>query len=657
MNRCIIFTLAFAFFFCFHAKAQESKDNFWTPHMKEIAEESSGEGWIKFKPGANINPLTIFEDYKTAFRLSADDEMRLVSTEKDHLGFTSYQYRQYYRGIKISGGGYRLHVNKEGITYSAHGKLLTGLREDVSPIFSESSALQIALSHVNAPPYLWEDPEEEKRLKERTGDSNATHYPKGELVFVKKPGVKEFAIANFEFTWQFDIYDKAMVKAQTVFVDAKNGRVVNTLLLVYSCDNGTGTTTWYGSGKDLHTAKNLLSEYYLKDDCAGEPLVHTFNYNNGANDEYWDPNNTWTSSDDQSGVTTHWCIHKTLDYYNARHGRKSWNPDPNDPYWIDIYNNYDDFIDPNGNPYGANASWSSIGNTGKMKVGNNDTPNDPADDWNTLDIIGHEFTHGVTQTEAGLVYQDESGALNESFSDIFGEMVEDYGLGSGTPNDWLVGADRGVIRSLIDPNDEDQPDTYEGDLWCDYSNGSLWCTQNDDGGVHTNSGVQNHWFYLLVEGGSGWNDGTTAHAPAGNGYAWSVSGIGRDDARDIAYRNLTAKLNSSDNYLDARAGSIESAVDLFGSCANQTLQTANAWHAVGVGPESSKYNRQVCGTLTTGTYKGISTVEGGGGCTTTIPSGNVEFAAPDGVKLKAGFRAVAGCTFKASINACARTTY
>ena len=117
------------------------------------------------------------------------------------------------------------------------------------------------------------------------------------------------------------------------------------------------------------------------------------------------------------------------------------------------------------------------------------------DDWNTNDIMGHEFTHGVTQSEAGLIYNNESGALNESFSDIFGEMVESWAEGIC---DYLVGADRGAIRSFINPNTYGQPDTYLGTDW--------YTGTADNGGVHTNSGVQNHWFYLVSEGGSGTND-------------------------------------------------------------------------------------------------------------------------------------------------------
>jgi hypothetical protein len=189
-----------------------------------------------------------------------------------------------------------------------------------------------------------------------------------------------------------------------------------------------------------------------------------------------------------------------------------------------------------------------------------------ANSWSSLDIIAHEYTHAVTGTSSALTYANESGALNESFSDIFGEVIENYGLGS---NDWLMGDERtsGAIRSMANPKLYGDPDTYLGTNW--YSG------SNDNGGVHTNSGVQNKWFYLLSQGGSGTND---------NGWAYSFTGIGLNDARAIAFRNLTVKLTSGSTYNDARTGAIAAATDLFGGASTQRAKVYKAWRAVGIDP-------------------------------------------------------------------------
>jgi Zn-dependent metalloprotease len=131
----------------------------------------------------------------------------------------------------------------------------------------------------------------------------------------------------------------------------------------------------------------------------------------------------------------------------------------------------------------------------------------------SLDVIGHELTHGVTEIEAGLVYSGQSGALNESLSDVFGSLVKQHALGqSADEADWLIGAEllrpgvEGVaLRSMKAPGtayDDDvlgkdpQPATMAG--YVD--------TTDDDGGVHTNSGIPNHAFYLasVAAGGNAW---------------------------------------------------------------------------------------------------------------------------------------------------------
>ncbi len=186
----------------------------------------------------------------------------------------------------------------------------------------------------------------------------------------------------------------------------------------------------------------------------------------------------------------------------------------------------------------------------------------------SLDIVGHEISHAVTEYSAGLVYSYESGALNESFSDIFGQSIEfttfpetaSWNLGDEIYYDGVS-----MIRSMSNPNAEGQPDTYHGDLWY-YGSG-------DNGGVHYNSGVQNFWYYLLVEGGTGTND---------NGYSYQVNGIGLEAAQQIAYRNLTVYLTSTSDYADARIGSEQAALDLYGAGSDEYAAVVAAWNAVGV---------------------------------------------------------------------------
>ncbi|WMI68989.1 M4 family metallopeptidase [Mangrovimonas sp. YM274] len=190
-----------------------------------------------------------------------------------------------------------------------------------------------------------------------------------------------------------------------------------------------------------------------------------------------------------------------------------------------------------------------------------------------LDVLGHEFTHIVVDHNGngGLMYLGEAGALNESFADIFGACTEFY---SDVNADWLIGEEVRVgapfLRSMSNPNAGMQPDTYNGTYWVDPASGQ------DNGGVHTNSGVQNYWFYLLAEGGTGTNDLNDAY---------DVSAIGLDKARQIAYRNLTTYLTEGATHFDAYLGSLQAAEDLYGNPSLEYTAVEDAWYAVGVGPD------------------------------------------------------------------------
>ncbi|MGE0566392.1 MAG: M4 family metallopeptidase, partial [Bacteroidia bacterium] len=185
-----------------------------------------------------------------------------------------------------------------------------------------------------------------------------------------------------------------------------------------------------------------------------------------------------------------------------------------------------------------------------------------------LDVCGHEITHGLTSNTSGLIYSYESGALNESYSDIFGTLVENYGRPSNW--DWKIGQDMtpsgNGIRNMQNPKLFSDPHTYQGQYW--------YTGTNDNGGVHTNSGVSNYWFYCLSAGATGTND-------ISNSY--TVNSIGMINAARIAFRANTIYYTPSTNYANARILSIQAAKDLFGACSNEVIETTNAWYAVGVG--------------------------------------------------------------------------
>lgn len=231
----------------------------------------------------------------------------------------------------------------------------------------------------------------------------------------------------------------------------------------------------------------------------------------------------------------------------------------------------------------VNAFWNGAGIT----IGDGDDYY--AGPLGVLDVMAHEFTHAVTEYTANLTYQDEPGALNESFSDIFGALVEFAAQPDGRaayPDriagaaDWLMGEDcwlsSTALRDMRDPSNtntvgygNEQPSRYNGSYWY---NGPA-----DYGGVHQNSGVQNFFFYLLCEGGSGTND------VGSNAIPYQVDGVGIPAGGKIAYLTLSSYLGPLSRYADAADAWFAAAqeTDASGATTNTSLSVWYAWAAVG----------------------------------------------------------------------------
>jgi len=598
--------------------------------FKNIAKPGSTREWLNFWQDSTIRPQTFFTKFKAAFELSDNDQMTVNNVKKDELGYTHFRYQQLYKNHRVVYGEYIVHQQPDSTVRNANGRLITGLNLGSTATVTEKQALDAALRFMNAGKYLWQNVDMEKQLKKQENNTSASYYPKGELVYAPDKFDGRFNPADYKLAWSFKIYpDQSEVKAKNVYVDALTGKVIHSDDIAMSCSVGTGTSAFNGS---VSISTELSGGVYRSHNNCQATDIYVYNCNGGSasNTFYTDADNTWSATSQQSAVQAQWGAAQTYSYYNGQHGRQSWDGASGD---MIAYNNSNQpGLGPN------NACWGCTGNSTIFGMGNTTAA---TDDWNTDDIMGHEFTHGVTQASAGLVYSNESGALNESFSDIFGEMVESWSEGTC---DYLVGADRGAIRSFINPNAYGDPDTYKGTNW--------YTGTADNGGVHTNSSVQNHWFYLLSEGGTGTND---------NGESYNVTAITRFEARLIAYRALTVYLTSSSQYIDARKASLQAAWDLYGQCSQEIISVGDAWHAVGVESQSPAYVQNACGSYpANGTWvQAISVTYGGNGCTTTITPGatTVYFTARDKVILLPGFTAQSGSTFDAYLEPCSSTRW
>lgn len=601
--------------------------------LEEIAKPIETAGWYDFKEDINLSNEDLFTKEKSIFGLSTQDEMRLTKSKTDDLGFNHFFYQQYAHGIKVSGAEMIVHVNPMGKLQSANGKIVEGLASN-APQINLDAARNKAMEQVQSTNYVWLKPEREMQLRNKMKNPLATNYPQGELAYARIRNTDAFDAQNYRLCYIFDIKVEELGLSKRIFINAQDGSVHNELPLDIECNAGTGTSAYNGTvsfNTDL-----VNGSYRMVDDCQAA-VITVFNRNSATTNanatHYTDANNDWIATSQRSAVQ---CMHggrRSYLYYLNVHGRNSFDNAGGD---ITCYNNAG-FINSQGNTYGTNAFASSDGN---FYFGYGGSTSSTTDDWNSLDIFGHELTHFVTGNESGLVYQDESGALNESLSDIFGEMVESNTLGI---NDYLIGTDIGYIRNMSNPNDKNDPDTYLGTNW--------YIGSGDNGGVHTNSGVNNYAFYLAAEGGSGTND---------NGNTFNVVGIDRFDARDIWYRAATLYLGSNDQHIDMRAATLRAAFDLFGQCSQEIISVGEAWRAVGVGSQSAQYVNDVCGLYPfSGTSKqAINHLRVANGCGVSVTAGNtVYFSARDRVTLYPGFNAVSGSKFYAYLEPCAVTMW
>ena len=501
---------------------------------------------------------TFMRDNRQVFGIQSEaNDFKPVRFQKDNLGMTHTRVQHYYKGVKVFGSEMILHADANGVVRVINGQLVDGIELEVAPQISADQAFEIAKKHVGASKFRWQSPVKEAILKQVYGDPNKTWKPVPELVIAPNKGL--FLDSDFRLAYKLMLPTEEPIAGNwTYFIDARTGEVINRWNSMHSVNAvGTGTSLYSGT-VDINT-NDTGSTFEMYDVTRN---IKTYNANNSTilpGTLFTDADNVWNAAVQNAAVDHHWGAMQFYDYYKNVHGRNS--------------------IDGNGMQiigsvhYSTNynnASWDGS----QARFGDGDGID--FDPLVTVDISAHEYTHGVTDFESNLVYQSEPGALNEALSDIFGTAVEFYAK-PGTAN-WKVGEEcytpatpGDALRYMDNPNQGGDPDTYQGDFWASTANPNPF---NDWGGVHTNSGVANHQFFLLTEGGSGTND---------NGDSYSVTGIGITKAAKIWYRAQTTYLTTNSQYSDARNATVNAAIDLYGDGSQEHIQVQNAWHAVGVG--------------------------------------------------------------------------
>ncbi|MEU9589517.1 M4 family metallopeptidase [Streptomyces sp. NPDC048193] len=494
-------------------------------------------------------------DHATALGLTGAQDTRVRDVIIDADGTQHVRYDRTYRELPVLGGDFVVHLDPDGGYRGADRATRTSVSPaTVTPKLSAPRAADLAANALRAA-----NPGE--LLKRLTA--------KPELVVDALHGTPKLA-------WRTNaaaLDSLGNPVARTVLTDAGTGARIDAWDTIESA-SGDGRSL-YGGTVPLQTTQSG-SAYQLKDATRGGTYTGdaanktdlcflTICLSRAPSTVFTDADNHWgtgAAADRASAaVDAQYGTDVTWDYYRDVHGRTGIAGDGKGSYNRVHY----------GTRYN-NAFWDDT--CFCMTYGDGDgTTFGPLV---SLDVAGHEMSHGVTSSTAALAYSGESGGLNEATSDIFGTLVEWYAGNSADSGDYLIGEKvvrSGFGRTALRYLDRPSRDGASADCWTS-SVGDL--------DVHYSSGVANHFAYLLAEGSGARTVGGVAYdSPTCDGS--TVTGIGRDKLGAIWYRALTVHMTSSTDYAGARAATLSAAGELYGTDSTEYAAVGAAWSAVNVG--------------------------------------------------------------------------
>jgi Zn-dependent metalloprotease len=484
-------------------------------------------------------------------RIDRPDDLVVSRTDVDRQARAHTRVQQFHRGVPVFGGEAIAHLNPDGGIFAETDDLVSGLAVDTTPRVTQANAIAIAVADYGCSTCL-------------------TAQPAADL-WILRDG---FGADHLAFRVQLTRFDGTSQTALPVrFVDAHSGAVV---LAYDNLQTGSGASLYSGTvtiGTSLSNGQYFMENLVRR---VGTFDIHNATTFSGIFDPFVDDDDVWDAPLSSAGVDAHFGAERFLEYLQSVHGR----------------NGIDGLGGPNVDPAqtGPGGLIASIVHFGsgynnafwhptlfRMYYGDGDGVE--FSPLVSLDIAGHEMMHGVTQFTAGLIFNGESGAVNESWSDVFGAMLERHVRGENADT-WLIaeqpitpGTAGDALRYMDNPHlatnvrcggggctADDDPDHYS----------ERYTGPEDNGGVHINSGIANKAFHLLAKGGS--------HHLGG-----SMTGIGADQAARIWFTALTSYMTSSTNFAGARSATMMAAAAIYGSGSPQEQAVSSAWCLVGVG--------------------------------------------------------------------------
>ncbi|MEV7534318.1 M4 family metallopeptidase [Streptomyces hydrogenans] len=521
-------------------------------------QSSAAAGNSAARPGAAFQAMTADargEAIRTADRnaaataraLGLGPDERLVA--KDVLieadGARHVRYDRTYRGLQVIGGDLVVHLAKNGGTTGSDLAHRGAIRvAGTTPKLTAADASAAAVKHAR----------HVKNAKTASKDGSTL------LVYA----VGKIPVLAYRSTVT-GAGETGPASRQAVIVDATSGAALDQYELH---QNITGTGNGVTVGQVSIETTQSGGGYTLTDPAHGGTIVYD-SYNSPQSNPkqnartFSRTTNSWgngtTSSRESAAVDASYGLAKTWDYFKDSFNRSGIR---NDGRGAPAYVHVDTGL---LNAFYDDDCFCMFFGDGSTQ--NSNTP------LTTLDVAGHEMSHGVTAATANLNYSGESGGLNEATSDIFGTMVEFYAANTGDPGDYHIGEklnmSGGYMRRMDNPS-------------ADGSSLSCWTSSAGSVDVHYSSGIGNHFFYLAAEGtgaktiGGRSHTGTTCNND-------TFTGIGKDKAAAVWYRALSAYMTSTTTYAGARTATLQAAADLYGTNSQERYLVSKAWAAVSVG--------------------------------------------------------------------------
>jgi len=587
----VVFAIAAGFFLCVNPAHGESGED---PTQTQLAAVSQlgdvsvvwrangspssvrGTGLARFSVGGGVaarpvdaaqSALAVLSHVAGVYRIGdAAKEFVLARVMTDRLGFTHVRLGQVHGAAAVRGGELTVHYKANGNAYEVSGAYFPDLAfETVRGVVDPAAAVAAVKADVVA---------------RGGGEPDVCEGP----TLMVEGAWRGRPVLIYEVTVGYRTPTRVLSPVLYT-VDAKSGRVLSwkSALIPIAAPTGAGspsTVQGYTLVREggAQTSLSGWSEngvYYLHNPANRWQVYNVATNGYSDSDTYAHRANSNWDLADRGEMSAARAADLVQHYYLDVHGRNG-HDDAGTLVRANVHQTWRQILgiwvyEPN------NAFWDPVSE--EMTFGQGDDVE--YEQFCVLDVVGHEFTHGVINHTADLIYQGESGALNESFADIFGTLVEFHSQPDARgsyPNvepgkaDWFHGEDCAkatrASRDFREPHGPYAkwllPSRYMGSYWHDTSD--PW----DNGGVHINNGVQNHFFYLLCEGGQGDNDGIT----------YNVQGIGIPGAGEVAYRALSVYFGPADEYAEARERWISAAADINPLWTNNVMA---AWAAVGIG--------------------------------------------------------------------------